>query len=167
MPRNNELGGYFGQGVIVKTYTRGQTFNALVRITANHMGGRFEFKVCNLDVDTKESDACFDKNGVFTYTLTSTASQDFVFPVTLPNITCKRCVLQWTYIVGQYFILLNDWRNFRASHLYSKLLGILSRWLWKIGMWTTRNLPYLQRYFNFVRIISKSNKYSYKNTISI
>lgn len=110
MPRNNELGGYFGQGVIVKTYTRGQTFNALVRITANHMGGRFEFKVCNLDVDTKESDACFDKNGVFTYTLTSTASQDFVFPVTLPNITCKRCVLQWTYIVGQYFILLNDWR---------------------------------------------------------
>ena len=55
--------------IISETYTEGQIFKVLVRITANHMRGHFEFKFCNLDVESKESDECFEKGEVFIYKL--------------------------------------------------------------------------------------------------
>ena len=92
----------------MKTYKKGQTINTLVKLTANHRGGRFEFKLCNLDANgNKESEACFNQYGIITtYKLTSIISQDFNVQVKLPNITCKRCVLQWTYIVGKLFFII-------------------------------------------------------------
>lgn len=105
LPREHELGGKYGEGIISKVYTRGQIFKVLVRITANHMRGHFEFKFCNLDIEGKESDECFERDEVFLYKLRTNDVRDFLIKVPLPDYTCKRCVLQWTYIVGEYFDL--------------------------------------------------------------
>lgn len=107
-PRLHELGGYYGQGVIVKTYTQGSTIPVTVKITANHRGYVF-FKICNLDAE-RESENCFERykltnsNGADKFPLPSTAAGDFVFYVQLPsNLWCNHCVLQWTYVAG------NNW----------------------------------------------------------
>lgn len=106
-PRAHELGGRYGQGVVVKSYRSGSTINATVKITANHKG-KFIFKICNLD-NEKETEECFDRQLLQSqnkteYILTSSATGDYVIPLTLPtNLQCKRCVLQWTYVTG------NNW----------------------------------------------------------
>lgn len=106
-PKAHELGGRYGQGVIVKSYRSGSTINVTVKITANHKG-KFIFKICNLD-NEKETEQCFDRQLLQSqnkteYTLPSTATGDYVVPLTLPtNLQCKRCVLQWTYVTG------NNW----------------------------------------------------------
>lgn len=107
-PRLHELGGTFGQGVIVKTYTQGSSVNVNVKITANHKG-YFYFKICNLDSES-ESEACFERNavqlssGLDTYVLPSTLAGDYIVPVRLPsNLYCNHCVFQWTYVAG------NNW----------------------------------------------------------
>lgn len=108
-PRRHELGGPFGQGAIVKTYKRGATVPITVRITANHRG-YFYFKICNLDADKRESDACFDRfkvqisDGSSTYPLPSAAAKDYTLSIKLPSdLVCNHCVLQWTYVAG------NNW----------------------------------------------------------
>jgi Lytic polysaccharide mono-oxygenase, cellulose-degrading len=107
-PRNHELGGKYGQGVVVKTYRQGQTIDVTVRITANHKG-YFYFKICNLDAE-KETEACFERyklqtsSGALNWPLTSTSAGDYKLQVKLPtNLVCNRCVLQWTYVAG------NNW----------------------------------------------------------
>lgn len=107
-PRRHELGGTFGQGVIVKSYPKGSTISVTVKITANHRG-YFYFRLCNLDT-ARESDACFElnklkiANGADTYVLPSTLSQDYAVSLKLPNnLSCNHCVLQWTYVTG------NNW----------------------------------------------------------
>lgn len=107
-PRRHELGGTYGQGVIVKTYKQGATFDVTVKITANHRG-YFYFRLCNLDNEI-ESDACFDRNklltssGADTYPLESTSAGNYIVSLKLPSsLTCNRCVLQWTYVAG------NNW----------------------------------------------------------
>jgi hypothetical protein len=56
MPRPHELGGTYGQGVIVKTYRQGQTIEVSLKLSASHLGS-FIFKICNLDAEreTEES----------------------------------------------------------------------------------------------------------------
>lgn len=104
-PRRHELGGTFGQGVIVKTYKQGSTIQVTAKITANHYG-YFYFKICNLDSEG-ESDACFERNkipistGAMTWPLPSSSAGDFKLSLKLPsNLSCNRCVLQWTYVAG-------------------------------------------------------------------
>ena len=44
-PRDGESGGKFGRGVIVRSYTAGQTIKISTQISANHKG-YFEFRLC-------------------------------------------------------------------------------------------------------------------------
>jgi hypothetical protein len=104
-PRTHELGGYFGEGVIVKTYKSGSEIETVSRLTFNHLGGTFYFKLCNLDNDV-ESEECFKytlqtEDGKDYYQLKSKAHKDFPVKVKLPeNVSCKHCVLQWTYVTA-------------------------------------------------------------------
>ena len=107
-PRANEIGGVFGQGVIVKSYKSGSIIKVTVKITANHRG-YFYFRMCNIDAEP-ESEACFERykirtsSGADTYPLPSTAAGDYVVSLQLPTgLVCNRCVLQWTYVAG------NNW----------------------------------------------------------
>ncbi|XP_059619693.1 uncharacterized protein LOC132263761 [Phlebotomus argentipes] len=108
-PRDHENGGKYGNGVISGSYQRGATIPVSVLITANH-NGYFYFNLCNLDANGAESDACFAQysslktsSGTGKYYLNSSAVGYYNFTITLPNVSCKRCVLQWTYHVG------NNW----------------------------------------------------------
>ncbi|XP_055688057.1 uncharacterized protein LOC129792735 [Lutzomyia longipalpis] len=108
-PREHEHGGKYGQGVIVASYQRGATIPVSVQITANHLG-YFYFNLCNLDTYGRESEACFAQYSLKTssasnkYYLNSAAVGFYNFTITLPaGVSCKHCVLQWTYNVG------NNW----------------------------------------------------------
>lgn len=108
-PRKHEHGGRFGQGVIVKTYKKGQIIDVTSKLTVNHNRGQFIFKLCNMDVEA-ESDSCFEKNPIFTadgqpfYQVPDLQAREFHHQMRLPeNITCKHCVLQWTYVAA------NNW----------------------------------------------------------
>jgi len=107
-PRYHELGGMFGQGVIVSTYKQGSTISVTAKITANHRG-YFYFRICNVD-NERESDDCFNRyklltaSGTDTYELPSTDAKDYIMSLRLPSdLTCNHCVLQWTYVAG------NNW----------------------------------------------------------
>lgn len=107
-PRAHELGGIFGQGVIVKTYPIGSIVNVTVKITGNHKG-YFYFQICNLD-EEKESEECFEKNqvkladGNDAFVLQTYRTGNYNVPIELPpNLACKHCVLQWTYITANAY----------------------------------------------------------------
>lgn len=109
-PRAHELGGKWGQGTIVKTYKAGSVFTATVRITANHKG-YFTFDLCNMDLlessgKALEEESCFNVkvntvDGSESYPLNSSKSGVYEVQLKLPeSITCKHCVLRWTYTTG-------------------------------------------------------------------
>ncbi|XP_030374183.1 uncharacterized protein LOC115623782 [Scaptodrosophila lebanonensis] len=107
-PRPNELGGKYGQGVIVKSYISSSSADVIVRITANHLGF-FSFHLCNLDVYGRESEQCFDQNrlkfsdGSDQYYLGTTLGE-INLQLRLPaGLVCQHCVLRWTYTTG------NNW----------------------------------------------------------
>lgn len=106
-PRPNELGGLYGEGVIVKSYSTGQKIPVTVRLTANHRG-YFKFNLCVLD-GRKESESCFQQHPL----KLSNGSDRFMVPLDkrtglfhmtlqLPKgVSCEHCVLQWTYNTGK------------------------------------------------------------------
>lgn len=108
VPRRSELGGSeFGTGVIVKDYKKGGTMPITVLITANHLGFFF-FNLCNLDKHIKESEACFAEHslkvvgGNERFYLNSRLEGYYNTTLQLPaGLTCKHCVLQWTYNTGK------------------------------------------------------------------
>lgn len=118
-----EKGGPYYTGKIVKTYKKGATVEALIKINAGHLGN-FEFRLCNADGIENPTKECFEK-----YILKSSDGQskfpqirkrdgpeqveDIVFDkdgneeteianiyrVNLPeNVTCEHCIFQfrWT-----------------------------------------------------------------------
>lgn len=56
-PHDNEYGGKYGLGVIVRKYNPGAEFLIRIELTASHMG-YFEFRVCPDKAGTQE---CLDK----------------------------------------------------------------------------------------------------------
>jgi len=69
--------------------------------------GRLEFRLCPLNSkDELETEECFAKfplklaDGSSSYSVTAAEQGDVAVDVVLPDITCKQCVLQWTYIAG-------------------------------------------------------------------
>ena len=61
-PRDGEGGGKFGRGVIVRSYTSGQTIRVRTDITANH-GGYFQFSICpHNNPSTPATQNCLDRN---------------------------------------------------------------------------------------------------------
>merc|ERR1712121_335362 len=110
-PRPHEAGGRYGNGIIGRRYTMGQTIDIEIDISANHWG-HFELKIC--PVGGKKSLAtqdCFDKHPLvladnprshqFYVPLDSPKITKFNYKVVLPyGVTCSQCVMQWTYYTG-------------------------------------------------------------------
>jgi hypothetical protein len=106
-PRDNDEGGKYGLGVIVRNYTQGALVPFQVTLTAAH-NGFFEFRLC-ADKKTKNelvTQDCLDKHlltlidGTTRSYKTKTAGV-YNFLVQLPlDVTCQYCVIQWTYATG-------------------------------------------------------------------
>ncbi|XP_013195579.1 uncharacterized protein LOC106138839 isoform X2 [Amyelois transitella] len=106
IPRPHELGGKYGDGVIVASYLPGSLFTATVELTAYHRGF-WEFKLCpDPGIDDQE---CFDSfvleledGGTKFYPNrgSSKYSVNYRLP---PGLSCDHCVLQWRYTAG------NNW----------------------------------------------------------
>jgi len=113
-PRNHEApGGRYANGIIVKEYRVGEMMEVEIDLSANHRGS-FTFKLCqNNNVRRDSHQRCFDRNTLKVYPemtesfeLPSEASQTFYIQLKLPEgVTCKQCVLQWTYNTA------NSWGN--------------------------------------------------------
>jgi hypothetical protein len=106
-PRQNELGGLFYKGIIVRNYKAGQMVDIDVELTASHKG-HFEFRICDLSQGV-EDQTCFDKyllsmaDGTTRFPIPS-ESGHYYPQVQLPsNLTCSHCILQWHYVAG------NNW----------------------------------------------------------
>lgn len=111
LPRDNELGGLYGKGIISKTYYNGTNIPIIVRITANHKG-YFKFDLCNLDKTLTETNDCFIslktiENSEKYYIGSETG--DYTIYLSLPkNLVCKHCILRWTYITGNSWGICED-----------------------------------------------------------
>ncbi|XP_014214839.1 uncharacterized protein LOC106644011 [Copidosoma floridanum] len=109
-PRDNENGGKYGRGIIVRNYHSGQLIDIKVHISANHLG-YFEFSLCPLKSPKAiETEKCFDAhpiylaNGHRRYPLKSGVYGIVNVQAVLPkNFKCPHCVLRWHYHTG------NDW----------------------------------------------------------
>ncbi|KAL5274260.1 hypothetical protein ACFFRR_000799 [Megaselia abdita] len=103
-PRAHELGGTYGQGVIVKTYTPGSLIETNVKLSANHLGF-FSFHICKID-GNGESETCFNNNPVLFEDGSSkypvVAGINLFNPkIRLPSgLSCDHCVLRWAYTTG-------------------------------------------------------------------
>ncbi|KAJ8664866.1 hypothetical protein QAD02_006528 [Eretmocerus hayati] len=110
VPRDNENGGKYGTGIIVKLYEMNQVIDIEVDLTAN-LGGHFEFSICDLyQLDTPyEYENCFkpllleDGRSKFELPDASTVGI-YTIKVQLPqNLVCVHCVLRWQYVAA------NNW----------------------------------------------------------
>lgn len=103
-PRAHELGGTYGQGVIVKSYAPEALIPTEVKLTANHLG-YFAFHICKI-AGNGESEDCFSKypvqfeDGTYKHQVPAGV---FLFKpkLRLPSgLSCDHCVLRWTYTTG-------------------------------------------------------------------
>lgn len=78
-----------------------------IQIDANHKGF-FQFKVCNLDIFKTESEECYENvlltlpSGETKYYLEYHLGKHDVTLKLPSGLTCKHCVLQWTYTTGMH-----------------------------------------------------------------
>ncbi|XP_046369958.1 uncharacterized protein LOC124144546 [Haliotis rufescens] len=108
-PRDNEPGGKFYTGIIVRKYNVGQVIGVKVQLTASHKGF-FEFRLCpNNNPFKNVTHACLDKyilplakTGETKYMIESKDSnQNIEVNLKLPEgVRCSACVLQWKYNAG-------------------------------------------------------------------
>ncbi|KAL4216326.1 hypothetical protein ACF0H5_024053 [Mactra antiquata] len=106
--RENEAGGKYATGTIVKTYKMGQVVTLKSEITANHFGW-MEYRICpNNDVTKPVTQDCLDQHvlqradGQGTKVMlnnrrTGMWPMDYVLPA---GMTCTQCVIQWKYHAG-------------------------------------------------------------------
>ncbi|KAL1506376.1 hypothetical protein ABEB36_005750 [Hypothenemus hampei] len=112
VPRSNENGGIYGNGVIVATYISGSIIQVDVMITANHLG-HISYQLCKLsDPDAPETEECFEQLPLLDGSYTQTIDKDD-FNVTsyiqLPDdVVCSRCVLRWHYNTGNSWGVCSD-----------------------------------------------------------
>ncbi|GLV37061.1 uncharacterized protein CBL_02108 [Carabus blaptoides fortunei] len=113
-PRAHELGGTYGQGVIVRRYRPRTWISIRVELTANH-NGHFEFRLCPNYRNTTQD--CLDKYVLRLARMKSEEGMDplgyryfprdgnkiYEIKYRLPDLSCSHCVLQWIYIAG------NNW----------------------------------------------------------
>lgn len=116
-PRANEFGGkYGGSGVIVQIFKHSYTAVISFRITANHLGYVF-YQLCDLDEFPHESEECFGKynlkfaDGSDKYYIGSTRGGIDTTVVLPLGLSCKHCVLRWTYIAGNNWGICPDGRG--------------------------------------------------------
>ncbi|RWS06298.1 uncharacterized protein B4U79_02654, partial [Dinothrombium tinctorium] len=112
--RENELpnGIYAKNLVVTRSYDQNSVITAKVQLTANH-NGHFVFKICPATSKRVEvTQKCLDSNVLEVlnskdkrkYILPSPNPGTFEIRLRLPrDLTCERCVLQWTYTAA------NNW----------------------------------------------------------
>jgi len=110
-PREHEAGGKYGNGIIGRRYSMGQTIDVEIDISANHWG-HFELKICPTNGKySRATQDCFDKHPLvladnqkshqFYVPLDSPKITKFNYKVILPfGLSCSQCVIQWTYYTG-------------------------------------------------------------------
>lgn len=110
-PRAHEAGGEFAQGIIGKEYIVGEMIDVEIDLSANHWG-HFELKLCPVDSPKQPAtQACMDKHPLYLesdpksykfFIPKETPKKDVIrYRVKLPEgITCRQCVIQWTYHTG-------------------------------------------------------------------
>ncbi|XP_054166723.1 uncharacterized protein LOC128964190 [Oppia nitens] len=120
-PLDNELpnGIYAKNLVITRSYKTGQQINTVINITANHMGF-FQLKLCPTTSMNKEvTQKCLDSHTLeivgskdkYKYNVPGEKPKVYTIPTLLPKgLTCKRCVIQWTYTAG------NSWGQCPDGH---------------------------------------------------
>ena len=60
-PLDNQAGGKYAKGIIIEEYEQGQVMEAVVQITANHLGW-FEFRLCPVeDHKVNVTQECLDR----------------------------------------------------------------------------------------------------------
>ncbi|TRY70449.1 hypothetical protein TCAL_02381 [Tigriopus californicus] len=111
-PRDHEApDGVFANGLITRTYQPGDDINVEVDVTANHKG-HFVFKLCaNNNLFSDPNQDCFDETVLEVlphmepqFNVTTDNTGTYALKLRLPaNVTCKQCILQWTYTCG------NNW----------------------------------------------------------
>ncbi|XP_066992926.2 uncharacterized protein [Anabrus simplex] len=115
-PRSQENGGTYGKGIISGVYKEGEVMTATAQITAKHMG-YFQFRLCPLNNSSQlETEECFSKYTLFLadgngtkYKLPSNDTGKFSAKLKLPKgLTCKQCVLQWTWTTGNSWGTCDD-----------------------------------------------------------
>jgi len=106
--RENEAGGKYAQGVIVRQYKKAQDIEIRVELTANHMGW-FEFRLCPVnDKTVKATLECLDLHKLeqadgsgSRFKWTEQVNKVYSVTYRLPaDLVCTQCVLQWKYHAG-------------------------------------------------------------------
>uniref|UniRef100_H2ZBC8 Chitin-binding type-4 domain-containing protein n=1 Tax=Ciona savignyi TaxID=51511 RepID=H2ZBC8_CIOSA len=112
--RENEAGGKYGKGIIVRQYQPGKrsVFEAKVDLTAHHLGF-FEFRLCKWDNPTKPvtqdpvvriqyfySGSSYGDTQYFPEKPGSTVTTYTIRLKLPPGLTCSQCVIQWRYHAG-------------------------------------------------------------------
>lgn len=110
VPRPNELGGIYGEGIITGIYKSNSVIEINVRLTVSHKG-YFTFHLCNLD-NERESNDCFNRyplmliNGSERFMISTFQSGDYKMNLRLPaDVRCNHCVLRWTYRTGECLLV--------------------------------------------------------------
>ncbi|XP_053387499.1 integumentary mucin C.1-like [Mercenaria mercenaria] len=103
--RDNEAGGKYATGTIVRKYQIGQTISIKVDLTGNHLGW-MEFRICpNNDVNKSVTHDCLNSHVLQRADGTGARTQvnnrnmgTLSMAYTLPDgMTCSQCVLQWKF----------------------------------------------------------------------
>ncbi|KAK7489255.1 hypothetical protein BaRGS_00019507 [Batillaria attramentaria] len=110
-PHDNEAGGKYANGIIVRHYREGETISVSVDLTTSHLG-YFEFRICpNNNPHKVITQQCLDRyllqqpDGSTRYYIKSYDQGVRTVQLVLPQgLTCTQCVLQWKYNAG------NSWR---------------------------------------------------------
>lgn len=107
----NEAGGKYANGIVVRTFQPGQVMRVVVELTANHKG-YFEFKLCvNDDPKKKVTQECLDQyvlevvnpdiRGTRYPVPDKNGYQKLELQVRLPSgVRCRDCLFQWKYTAG-------------------------------------------------------------------
>jgi hypothetical protein len=108
-PRDNEEGGKYSNGIIVRTYEPGEIISVTVELTASHKG-YFEFKLCPRDDPLeKTTQQCLDNyvlqledgSGTKFQVPNKNGYQMLAVKLRLPeNVKCRDCTFQWKYNAG-------------------------------------------------------------------
>lgn len=114
-PRKHELGGRYGEGVVVKTYKNEGKIDVGVQITSNHLGD-FSFEICNLDKlgKIKESEECFAEHkltvagGGNKYSIGARSGLINLTVLIPKDLKCDHCVFRWTYKAGNNWGICED-----------------------------------------------------------
>ncbi|CAG0892303.1 unnamed protein product [Cyprideis torosa] len=116
-PREHEVGGKYANGIIVDEFEKGQVIEALIDITANHLG-YFVFRLCPvINEDVEVTQECLDRTpleivgappGTIEWHIGTDNGIESIRLKLPAHITCDHCVLQWIWTAGNNWGICED-----------------------------------------------------------